>query len=48
MLCDVNKQVPQSTIKKTRNLMCVRSEQSFIKGLDHAKIDCFIKYITKH
>ena len=47
-LCDVIKQVlqtritleQQANIENLCNLMFVRSEQSFIEGFDHTKIDC--------
>ena len=46
-LCDVIKQVPQTRITLEQQadienlcLMFVRSEQSFIEGFDHTKIDC--------
>ena len=53
-LCEAIQQVPlikitveqQADIKNLRNLMFVRSEQSFIKGFDDADIDCMIQYIT--
>ena len=55
-LCDAIKQVPQSKItveqqadiENLRNLMFVRSEQSFIEGFDNTEIDCMIQYITGH
>ena len=55
-LCDAIKQVPQiritveqqADIENLRNLMFVRSEQSFIEGFDNTEIDCMIQYITGH
>ena len=55
-LCDSIKQVPQvriiveqqADIENLRNLMFVRSKQSFIEGFDNTKIDCMIQYITGH
>ena len=55
-LFDAVKQVPQiritveqqTDIKNLRNLMFVRSEQSFIEGFDNTEIDCMIQYITGH
>ena len=55
-LCDTIKHVPQSKItveqqadiENLRNLMFVRSEQSFIEGFDNTDIDCMIQYITGH
>ena len=56
-LCDAIKQVPQNRftveqkadIENLRNLMFVRSEQSFIEGFDNTEIDCMIQlYITRH
>ena len=55
-LCDAIKHVPQSQItveqqadiENLRNLMFVRSEQSFIEGFDNTDIDCMIQYITGH
>ena len=58
-LCDAIKHVPQSKItveqqaveadiENLRNLMFVRSEQSFIEGFDNTGIDCMIQYITGH
>ena len=55
-LCDAIKQVPRSVItvkqqadnENLRNLMFVRSEQSFIEGIDDTDIDCMIQYITGH
>ena len=55
-LCDSIKQVPQvriiveqqADIENLRNLMFVRSEQSFIEGFDNTIIDCMIQYITGH
>ena len=38
----------QADIENLRNLMFVRSEQSFIEGFDDADIDCMIQYITGH
>ena len=35
-------------IENLRNLMFVRSEQSFIGGFDDTDIDCMIQYITGH
>ena len=54
--CDAIMQVPQiritvekqADIENLRNLMFVRSEQSFIEGLDNTEIDCMIQYITGH
>ena len=55
-LCGAIKHVPQSKItveqqadiENLRNLMFVRSEQSFIEGFDNTDIDCMIQYITGH
>ena len=55
-LCDTIKHVPQSKItveqqadiENLRNLLFVRSEQSFIKGFDNTDIDCMIQYVTGH
>ena len=55
-LCEAIQQVPlskitveqQADIENLRNLMFVRSEQSFIEGFDDADIDCMIQYITGH
>ena len=55
-LCDSIKQAPQisvtvdqqADIENLRNLMFVRSEQSFIEGFDNTEIDCMIQYITRH
>ena len=55
-LCDAIKHVPQikitveqqADIKNLRNLMFVRSEQSFIEGFDNTELDCMIQYITGH
>ena len=55
-LCDAIKHVPQSKItveqqadiENLHNLMFVRSEQSFIEGLDNTDIDCMIQHITGH
>ena len=55
-LCDAIQQVPlsritveqQADIENLRNLMFVRSEQSFIEGFDDTDIDCMIQYITGH
>ena len=56
-LCDAIKQVPQNIItveqeadnyRELRNVMFVRSEQSFIEGFDNTEIDCMIQYITGH
>ena len=55
-LCDAIKHVPQSKstveqqadIENLRNLMFVRSEQSFIEGFDNTDIECMIQYITEH
>ena len=55
-LCDAIRQVPQIRItveqqvdiENLRNLMFVRSEQSFMEGFDHTEIDCIIHYITEH
>ena len=55
-LCDAIQQVPlskitveqQADIENLRNLMFVRSEQSFIEGFDDTHIDCMIQYITGH
>ena len=55
-LRDAIKHVPQSKItveqqadiENLRNLMFVRSEQSFIEGFDNTDIDCMIQYITGH
>ena len=55
-LCEAIQQVPlskitveqQADIENLRNLMFVRSEQSFIEGFDDAEIDCMIQYITGH
>ena len=38
----------QADIENLRNLMFVRSEQSFIVGFDNTEIDCMIQYITGH
>ena len=53
-LCEAIQQVPlskitveqQADITNLRNLMFVRSKQSFIEGFDDADIDCMIQYIT--
>ena len=55
-LCDAIQQVPlsritveqQAVIENLRNVMFVRSEQSFIEGFDDTYIDCMIQYITGH
>ena len=55
-LRDAIKQVPQNRItieqqadiENLRNLMFVRSEQSFIENFDNTEIDCMIQYITGH
>ena len=55
-LCEAIQQVPiskitvkqQADIENLRNLMFVRSEQSFIEGFDDTDIDCMIQYITGH
>ena len=55
-LCEAIQQVPLSKItveqqadfENLRNLMFVRSEQSFIEGFDDVDIDCKIQYITGH
>ena len=55
-ICEAIPQVPlskitveqQADIENLRNLMFVRSEQSFIEGFDDAAIDCMIQYITGH
>ena len=55
-LCDAIKHVPQTRItveqqadiKNLRNVMFVRSEQSFIEGFDNTEIDCMRQYITGH
>ena len=55
-LCEAIQQVPiskitvkqQADIENLRNLMYVRSEQSFIEGFDDTDIDCMIQYITGH
>ena len=38
----------QADIENLRNLMFVRSEQSFIEGFDNTEIVCMIQYITGH
>ena len=38
----------QADIENLRNLMFVRSEQSFIEGFDNTDIDCMIQYIIGH
>ena len=53
---DAVKQVPligitvehQADIENLRNLIFVRSEQSFIEGFDNTETDCMIQYITRH
>ena len=53
-LCDAIKHVPQiritveqqADIENLRNLMFVRSEQSFIEGFANTEIDCMIQSIT--
>ena len=35
-------------IENSRNLMFVRSEQSFIEGFDHTEVDGMMQYITGH
>ena len=52
-LCDAIKQVPQSriTVKQAhnenlRNVLIVRSEQSFIGGFANIDIDCMIVHFT--
>ena len=55
-LCDAIQHVPlsritveeQADIENLRNLMFVRSEQSFIEGFDDTDIECMIQYITGH
>ena len=55
-LCDAIQQVPlnrttveqQADLENLRNLMFVRSEQSFIGGFDDTDINCMIQYITRH
>ena len=52
LVCDAIKHVPQSRItlqhqadiENLRNLMFVRSEQSFFEGFDDHVIDCMIQY----
>ena len=38
----------QADIENLRNLMFMRSEQSFIEGFDDTDIECMIQYITGH
>ena len=38
----------QADIENLRNLIFVRSDQSFIEGFDNTEIDCMIQYITGH
>ena len=55
-LCEAIQQVPLSKItveqqadtENLRNLMFVRSKQSFSEGFDDTDIDCMIQYITGH
>ena len=55
-LCDAIKNAPQiiitveqqADIENLRNLMFVRSEQSFIESFDNTEIDCMRQYITGH
>ena len=55
-LCEAIQQVPlskitveqQADIENLRNLMFVRSKQSFVEGFDDTDIDCMIQYITGH
>ena len=55
-LCEAIQQVPlsritveqQADIENLRNLMFVRSGQSFIEGFDDTDNDCMIRYITGH
>ena len=53
-LCDAIKPVlqtritveHQADIENLRNIMFVRSEQSFIEDVDNTEMDCMIQYIT--
>ena len=55
-LCDAIQHVPlsritveqQADIENLRNLMFVRSEQSFIEGFGDTDTDCMMQYITGH
>ena len=38
----------QANIKNLRNLLFVRSEQSFIECFHHTEIDTIMQYITQH
>ena len=55
-LCEAIQQIPpskitverQADLENLRNLMFVRSKQSFIEVFDDTDIDCMIQYITEH
>ena len=55
-LCDAIQQVSlsritveqQADIENLRNLIFVKSEQSFIESFDDTDIDCMIQHITGH